>query len=121
MWNLFCVRIARCVCRTTSVLSFCLAGVACQSSRVVFCPAVRFHHSMNGNNPPLQRNFLFRRFATLLVLALFAVASRAQILPPLTKAFVPNKPLAAAPSLFVREFQFEGNHALSAAQLSEVT
>src|SRR5689334_22733423 len=76
---------------------------------------------MKGNSKPLQRSFLLRRFLTLLSFALSTGFLAAQILPPLPDTLNATNKLPAAAHLFVREFQFEGNHAFTAAELSAVT
>src|SRR5271156_5094135 len=73
---------------------------------------------MKGNKTPLDRSFLPRRYSSLVALALAAGSVAAQVLPPFPGAT--NK-FPAAASLYVREFHFEGNHAFTSAQLSEVT
>ena len=58
------------------------------------------------------------RLVVLIVLGL-SLSLKAQVLPPLPPASSVTNRLITG--LFVREFQFEGNHAISAAELSKVT
>ena len=56
----------------------------------------------------------------VLVLSVFPQLLYAQILPPPPAEPGPERQLAAAARLFVRGYQFEGNHAFSSEELSQV-
>src|ERR1043166_3384626 len=76
---------------------------------------------MKGIRTPLHCSFLSKRFSTLLLLAFSTSGLIAQILPPLPADLNRTNQLPGAVSLFVREFQFEGNHAFTSTELKEVT
>jgi hemolysin activation/secretion protein len=61
------------------------------------------------------------RLHVLIALALSSVALFAQVLPPLPALQENSRTLPAATRLFVRGFQFEGNRAFTALELTKVT
>ncbi len=62
---------------------------------------------------------ILNRVTLLLAAVFFSGSLHSQVLPPLGADQENKLPLAAR--LFVRSFQFEGNHAFSAAELKQVT
>jgi len=78
---------------------------------------------MNKNTPRSCKTISPRLAQLLAAGVFFTGALQAQVLPPPAKWHGSEQKytLPAAPRLLVREFQFEGNHAFSAAELSQVT
>jgi hemolysin activation/secretion protein len=73
---------------------------------------------MKRNKPSSLYRFGLKYLPILVAGCFCAIASAAPILPPPPGA---TNQLPAATGLFVRAFQFEGNHAFTDAELSEVT
>jgi hemolysin activation/secretion protein len=76
---------------------------------------------MNKNPPRIRKTISLRLIQLLAAGVLFTGALHAQVLPPPPVGLEQEYTLPAAPRLWVREFQFEGNHMFSAAELSQVT
>ncbi len=74
---------------------------------------------MNRNSKSRHRGIVFKRL--LLSLVMSTAPLGAQILPPLPEKPDMTNKLKTATALFVRSFRFEGNHAFTSAELSEVT
>jgi hemolysin activation/secretion protein len=76
---------------------------------------------MNQNRTSLYCRFLLTHWLILLAIDVSTTSLAAQILPPLPAGSSTTNQLPTATSLFVRAFEFEGNHAFTDAELSEVT
>src|SRR6185369_11136289 len=104
-----------------SAVSSSSVVAVCPLRRAVSCQARRQYLSMKRDRTSRKAWLLLGRCQALLLLALVSATLEAHVLPPPPAPPDASKRLSAETHLFVRGFQFEGNHAFTDAELAKVT